>query len=120
MAVVAGGRPAITDYRVLSRFTGLTLLAVQLRTGRTHQIRVHMAHLHHPLVGDPLYGGRRRPPAALPEAARAALLAFPRQALHALRLGLIHPQRGEPMAWEVPMAADLAALLETLGEAGRP
>lgn len=114
MAVVPQGRPAVTHYRVLERFPGLTLLGVHLETGRTHQIRVHMAERRHPLVGDPLYGGRPRPPAGLGPAALAALAAFPRQALHALRLGLNHPETGAPMHWEVPMAADLAALLATL------
>ena len=116
MAVVASGRPAITDYRILARFRGHTLLAAMLQTGRTHQIRVHMAHIRHPLVGDPVYGARPRPPRQAPAALVAALQGFPRQALHALRLGLTHPATGEPMHWEVPMAADLAALLALLEE----
>ena len=116
MAVVASGRPAITDYRILARYRGHTLVAAVLQTGRTHQIRVHMAHIRHPLIGDPLYGPRPRPPRqAAPELVRA-LQTFPRQALHALRLGLTHPAGGEPMHWEVPMAADLAMLLALLEE----
>ncbi|MEA3639995.1 MAG: 23S rRNA pseudouridine(1911/1915/1917) synthase RluD [Lamprobacter sp.] len=115
MAVVTGGRPAVSDYRVLVRYRQHSLVAVQLQTGRTHQIRVHMAHLGYPLVGDPLYGARTRSGthALGPEWTRA-LSAFPRQALHAIGLGLIHPASGEPMHWQVPMAADLAALCRLL------
>ncbi len=111
MAVVARGRPAVTHYRVLERYAGHTLLAVELETGRTHQIRVHLTHSHHPLVGDRTYGGRPRPPRGADPALVAALQGFPRQALHAIRLGLNHPATGEPMVWEVPMAADLDDLL---------
>jgi 23S rRNA pseudouridine1911/1915/1917 synthase len=114
MAVVAGGRPSVTHYRVLESFTGHTLLAVELETGRTHQIRVHMAHLRHPLVGDPVYAGRPRPASGYGAEASAALQSFPRQALHAIRLGLIHPERGEAIDWQVPMAADLERLLRCL------
>lgn len=114
MAVVSGGRPAVTHYRVLERFPGYTLLAVRLETGRTHQIRVHMSHLRHPLVGDTLYGWRARPSKLESAALAAALRGFPRQALHAVRLGLDHPESGEPVAWEVPMAGDLACLLDLL------
>ncbi len=115
MAVVAGGRPALSDYSVLVRYRRHSLLSVQLQTGRTHQIRVHMAHLRHPLVGDPLYGGGSRTAAdeASPALA-AALRTFPRQALHAIGLGLAHPASGEPMHWQVPMVADLAALCALL------
>jgi 23S rRNA pseudouridine1911/1915/1917 synthase len=111
MAVVRSGKPAVTDYRVLAQYRHCTLLGVRLHTGRTHQIRVHMAHIGHPLVGDPLYG---RPGAASPSSAGAAARCFPRQALHALRLGLLHPGTGAAMVWEVPMAADMAALLAAL------
>ncbi|WP_295879700.1 23S rRNA pseudouridine(1911/1915/1917) synthase RluD [uncultured Thiohalocapsa sp.] len=113
MAVTIAGKPAVTDYRVLARWPGHTLLALRLRTGRTHQIRVHMAHIGHPLVGDPLYGGRVAG-AGLPAAAARAVRDFPRQALHALRLGLVHPQSGESMAWEAPLAADFQGLLAAL------
>lgn len=110
MAVVANGRPALSAYRVLARYRRHTLLGVRLQTGRTHQIRVHMAHLRHPLVGDPVYGGRQRLSAeGTPEVA-TALRAFSRQALHAIGLGLTHPASGETMIWQVPMAADLADL----------
>lgn len=106
MAVVAegrGGKPAVTRYRVLERFARCTLVECSLETGRTHQIRVHMAHLQHPLVGDPVYGkvDRLLPP-------------FHRQALHAARLGLIHPATGKAMQWEVPLPADMKELLEKL------
>lgn len=116
MAVVASGRPAITHYRVLERFPAHSLLAVNLETGRTHQIRVHMTRIHHPLVGDQTYGGRPRPPKRASQRLIDALRGFPRQALHAIRLGFDHPCTGEPMRWEVPMAADLAALLSLLRE----
>jgi 23S rRNA pseudouridine1911/1915/1917 synthase len=112
MAVVANGRPAITRYRVLERFAGHSLLAVELETGRTHQIRVHMAHTQHPLVGDRAYGGRPRPPKGASTDLVEALQGFPRQALHALRLGLEHPTLGMAMSWEIPLPADLSELLE--------
>ncbi|KAA6187728.1 23S rRNA pseudouridine(1911/1915/1917) synthase RluD [Thiohalocapsa marina] len=118
MAVVADGRPAVTEYQVLQRYPGHTLLAVRLQTGRTHQIRVHMAHLRHPLVGDPLYGGRFRPPRGASAAMTVALRDFPRQALHAIRLGLQHPEDGRPMSWECPLAEDFARLLQQLESDG--
>jgi 23S rRNA pseudouridine1911/1915/1917 synthase len=114
MAVVSDGRPAISDYRVLERFRRHTLVGVRLQTGRTHQIRVHMAYLRHPLVGDPVYGSRSRPRAGDPAPVAQALIAFPRQALHAIGLGLVHPASGSEMSWTVPMARDLAALCELL------
>lgn len=114
MAVTRSGRPARTDYRILARYPGHTLLGVRLHTGRTHQIRVHMAHIGLPLVGDPTYGTRRSPSGALAPAACAALRAFPRQALHAIRLGLVHPASAESLFWETPMAPDFADLLRLL------
>jgi len=114
MSVALAGRASITDYRVLARYSHHSLLAVQLLTGRTHQIRVHMAHIGHPLVGDPVYGGRPPPTRGLSEAAKDALRGFPRQALQAIRLGLLHPAHGKRISWEVPMAKDLARLLEYL------
>ena len=117
MAVVArGGKPALTRFRTLRAWPGaVTLLECQLATGRTHQIRVHLASAGHPVVGDPLY--LRRVPAAakaLPGPARAAMLDFPRQALHAARLGFAHPRTGRALLFERPAPADMAALLEAL------
>jgi 23S rRNA pseudouridine1911/1915/1917 synthase len=114
MAVVVGGRDAVTHYRVLERFRGHTYLRVNLETGRTHQIRVHMAHLHYPLVGDPTYGGRLRLPADSSSALQEALRHFKRQALHAGVLGLIHPESGAALHWEAPLPADMQQLLEAL------
>lgn len=118
MAVVAGGRAAVTHYRLLEAFRAHALLAVRLETGRTHQIRVHMAHIQHPIVGDPVYGGRPHPPGGASARLVAGLRTFPRQALHALRLGLQHPCRGVAMAWEIPLAADMEELLALLREEG--
>jgi 23S rRNA pseudouridine1911/1915/1917 synthase len=119
MAVVPGGRPALTRYRVLERLPGHSLLAVELETGRTHQIRVHLAHIRHPLVGDRVYGVRPRSPKGASPELVSALQGFPRQALHAIRLGLLHPKTGESLAWMVPMEPDLEALLRELrGAAG--
>ncbi|MDT3735513.1 MAG: 23S rRNA pseudouridine(1911/1915/1917) synthase RluD [Denitratisoma sp.] len=106
MAVVGGGRAARTHYRVLERFAHATLLECALETGRTHQIRVHMADIGHPLVGDPVYGPRK------PRQAR--LEAFPRQALHAWRLALVHPATRTETGWEAPLPEDFAALLASL------
>lgn len=114
MAVTAQGKPAVTHYRLAESFRIHTLLDVALETGRTHQIRVHMAYIHLPLVGDPLYGGRLKLPPGADEATRRALQGFRRQALHARRLELTHPATGEPMAWEAPLPADLAELLAVL------
>lgn len=117
MAVrVTGGKTAITHYRVTKRFAHHTRIAVNLETGRTHQIRVHLAHRHYPLIGDPLYGGRPRIPKGASERLIDALRGFRRQALHAEALGLIHPVTGEPMQFECPLPADLEALLLVLAE----
>ena len=99
MAVVARGRHAVTHYAVLERFAETTLLRCRLETGRTHQIRVHLSSIGHPLVGDPVYGRRR------------AVLTFPRQALHAERLALCHPQTQRVMRWRVPPPADMRRLI---------
>jgi 23S rRNA pseudouridine1911/1915/1917 synthase len=116
MAVIAGGRPSLTHYRVLERLAGHTLLALHLETGRTHQIRVHMMHIRHSLVGDRTYGGRPRPPRGASPRLSAALQGFPRQALHAIALGLDHPATGQPMRWETPMANDMEELLALMRE----
>jgi 23S rRNA pseudouridine1911/1915/1917 synthase len=114
MAVVNNGKPAITHYRVEQRFRAHTWLRVKLETGRTHQIRVHMAHLHHSLVGDPLYGGRLRIPKGCSDALRETLRSFKRQALHASHLGLRHPASGEMMDWQQPLPTDMAELIAQL------
>jgi len=107
MAVVAGGKPARTHYDVIERFGTATLLRCRLETGRTHQIRVHLASLGHPLVGDPAYG-------------RKGPIPFPRQALHAARLELVHPVTGRRCAWESPLPPDFAALLAGLHARSAP
>jgi 23S rRNA pseudouridine1911/1915/1917 synthase len=109
-----GGKPAVTHYRLIRRYRAHTHLRCLLETGRTHQIRVHMAHIHHPLVGDPVYGGRLRIPAGMAAQRAAALRDFPRQALHARRLELIHPRSGEMIRWETPLPADMVELLTLL------
>jgi 23S rRNA pseudouridine1911/1915/1917 synthase len=114
MAVVPSGRPAVTHYRVLERFGGATYLEVSLETGRTHQIRVHMAKLGHPLAGDPQYGRRKPAKAGLSDEQWSALDSFPRQALHAMRLVLQHPANGEVMRFEAPLPEDFLGLLQTL------
>lgn len=114
MAVVNHGREARTHYRVRRRFRAHTHLEVRLETGRTHQIRVHMAHAHHALVGDPVYGGRRRYSAGNSEALNAVLAGFSRQALHAARLGLVHPVSGEPLVWQSALPPDMQTLLAAL------
>jgi 23S rRNA pseudouridine1911/1915/1917 synthase len=88
------------------------MVRAELETGRTHQIRVHLAHIGYPLVGDPAYGGRRRVPAGATPDLVAALTAFKRQALHAARLKLEHPVTGEEVEWEAPLPADMARLVE--------
>lgn len=114
MAVTGGGKPAVTHFSVIERFGAYSLIRCRLETGRTHQIRVHMQAIGHPLVGDPVYGGR---PASVSPALREALRAFHRQALHAERLGLIHPENRQAMEWRVDMPADMRALLEALRSA---
>jgi len=114
MAVVNNGKSAITHYRVKERFGHHTHLAVTLETGRTHQIRVHMAYKHHPLVGDPVYGGRPRIPAGASEPLITGLRAFPRQALHARTLAFDHPQSGQRLTFETDLPDDFEALLRLL------
>jgi 23S rRNA pseudouridine1911/1915/1917 synthase len=116
MAVRDSGRPAVTHYTVVERFRGHTCVKVVLETGRTHQIRVHFAHRRHPLVGDPVYGGRLALPAGASEVLRNALRAFRRQALHAARLELSHPVTGEALSFEAPPPADFRALLRAMRE----
>jgi len=117
MAVVPSGRSARTLYWVRERFPGCALVECRLVTGRTHQVRVHMAHVGHALVGDPVYAGRQW--RALEDPALAAHCRdFPRQALHAWKLTITHPATGEPMTFEAPIPADIASLLGALRARG--
>ncbi len=116
--VFQGGRHAVTRARIVESFghpPSVSLIECWLETGRTHQIRVHMAHAGHGLVGDPVYGGRRKLPArALPEQATEALRGFSRQALHAATLGFDHPVTGDAMRFESPLPVDMAELIALL------
>ena len=114
MAVVSSGKPAVTHYRLVERFAAHTHIRCKLESGRTHQIRVHMAHVKHPLVGDQLYGGRMRLPKGSTEELREVLSGFNRQALHARQLTLEHPETGEVLTWEVPLPEDMVHLIEAL------
>lgn len=123
MAVVASGKPAVTHFRVLERFRGFTYVEVSLQTGRTHQIRVHLANEGFSLLGDPVYGKRWRKPrreAPYPDELEAELKAFPRQALHAWKLTLVHPADGAERSFEAPLPADFMSLLETLRRHAKP
>lgn len=106
MAVVENGRRAVTHFRVLYRFSSVTVLALELETGRTHQIRVHMAHIHHPVVGDQVYSSGKN------------VLGMEGQALHGWRLQLTHPSTGEPMSFEAPLPEDMRRALKRLGYPG--
>ncbi|WP_426414828.1 23S rRNA pseudouridine(1911/1915/1917) synthase RluD [Aestuariirhabdus sp. LZHN29] len=114
MAVTSSGKPAVTHYRVLEKFRHHTHVRVGLETGRTHQIRVHLSHIHFPLVGDALYAGRLRLPPGATEELKLTLQGFHRQALHACQLGLYHPAKDEYMEWTVPLPADFLNLLSVL------
>jgi 23S rRNA pseudouridine1911/1915/1917 synthase len=114
MSVREGGRDAVTHYRVIKRFRANTHVRVQLETGRTHQIRVHLAHAGFPIVGDRVYGGRLTLPKGASEELRQALRDFPRQALHAARLQFEHPVSGKPVECASPLPADMVGLLALL------
>jgi len=114
MTVRSDGRVAITHYRIEKRFRAHTLVRVTLETGRTHQIRVHLAHVGFPVVGDPVYGGRRRIPKGSSPALAAELQAFPRQALHAARLTLVHPFTHREHEWRSPLPGDMQRLIGAL------
>lgn len=114
MSVYPMGKPAVTHYRIMEHFRAHTRLRLRLETGRTHQIRVHMAHITHPLVGDPLYGGRPRPPKGASEEFMRVLRTFDRQALHAIMLRLNHPITGELMEWHAPLPDDMVELIAAL------
>ncbi len=115
-AVRRDGKEAVTHYRLEKRFKRHTLIRVMLETGRTHQIRVHMSHINYALVGDPVYGGRFQMPAECSPALAEAFRNFKRQALHAAKLGLEHPETGEYCEWEQEMPADMRHLIELLAE----
>jgi 23S rRNA pseudouridine1911/1915/1917 synthase len=116
MAVNQFGKRAITHYRVLERFASHTHIRVKLETGRTHQIRVHMSHIKYPLIGDTTYAGRQKLPAGASTEVKEVLKNFSRQALHAKKLTLIHPQTEEEMSWEIDLPEDMQALLGILAE----
>ena len=117
-AVTDKGKPAVTHYRVLARFAAHSFLALRLDTGRTHQIRVHMAHLRHALIGDPAYGGRLKIPAGTSPALETELRGFHRQALHASRLSFTHPITEETIECHAPLPADMVGLLSALAVDG--
>ena len=114
MAVNPLGKPSVTHFRVLEHFRGYTLLKVLLETGRTHQIRVHMAHLRHPIFGDPVYGGRLRLPGGASDELKRVLRGFRRQALHAKRLDLQHPLSLRAMRFSCAIPADMRELIDAL------
>ncbi len=114
MAVTFSGRPSVTHYRVMEKYRLHTRLRLRLETGRTHQIRVHMAYITHPLVGDPVYGGRPRPPKNSTPELLTKLRSFKRQALHAAMLSLYHPITGELMTWHADLPNDFVELVELL------
>lgn len=114
MAVHPMGKPAVTHYRIMERFRNYTRLRLRLETGRTHQIRVHMAHIAHPLLGDQLYGGRPRPPKGATPEFLDVLRNFKRQALHAAMLRLHHPITNELMEWHAPLPDDFVELIHAL------
>ena len=116
MAVRADGREAVTHFRLRERFRAHTALECRLETGRTHQIRVHMQHLRHPIVGDPLYGGPLKLPKGASEELAASLRGFGRQALHAETMEFVHPVAGEPVRVSAPVPADMLELLRVLRE----
>ncbi|MFO8046402.1 MAG: 23S rRNA pseudouridine(1911/1915/1917) synthase RluD [Halomonas sp.] len=113
-AVTASGKPAVTHYRVVERFRAHTHVRCRLETGRTHQIRVHLAHLRNPLVGDPVYGGRLKLPPGAAEPLKEILRELPRQALHARRLAFVHPVSGEKVTFRSRLPDDILMLLDYL------
>lgn len=114
MTVSATGKPSVTHYRVEQRYRAHTLIKCKLETGRTHQIRVHMAHIRHPLLGDPVYGGRFKQAKGMTESCREVIHNFRRQALHAGLLGFIHPTSGEEVSWQVDLPDDMQQLVDAL------
>jgi 23S rRNA pseudouridine1911/1915/1917 synthase len=119
MAIRASGRAAVTHYRIAERFRGHTFVRVSLETGRTHQIRLHLAHVKYPIVGDPVYGGRMAVPRGATARLAGALRGFKRQALHAETLGFVHPRSGKALVSKSPVPQDFAQLLKALREDAR-
>ena len=115
-AVVNNGKAAITHYRVIERFAHHTHVKAVLETGRTHQIRVHLSHIGHPLIADPTYGGKVRFPKQAQAQLKSTLRTLNRHALHAKKLRLTHPISGNVMSWKVPLPEDLQHLLQVLSE----
>lgn len=116
MAVSQTGKPSVTHYRVEQRFRAHTFIRCKLETGRTHQIRVHMAHIRHPLLGDPVYGGRFKQAKGMSQPCRDAIQGFRRQALHAGFLGFEHPSSGEAVSWQADLPEDMQAVLKILAD----
>lgn len=114
MAIIDTGKEAITHYRIIERYRAHTRIKIQLETGRTHQIRVHMAHIHHAVLGDPTYGGRLQLPKGATNPLVTILRQFKRQALHAVELTLTHPETQEPMTFTAPLPADMQELIDIL------
>ena len=115
-AILTTGKEALTHYRIIDRFKSHTHVKAILETGRTHQIRVHLSHIGHSLIGDPMYGGRVRYPKKADDELKQELLNFKRQALHSKKLSLIHPDSGELMSWKAPLPDDMMRLLSTLAK----
>jgi len=115
-AVTGSGKPAVTHYRVIERFRAHSHVRCKLETGRTHQIRVHMAHQRFPLIGDATYGGRLKLPPGASDTLKEILREFPRQALHARRLAFVHPVSGENVRFQTPLPDDLLMLMDYLRE----
>lgn len=114
MAVVKNGRAATTHYRIIKKYRHHTQLQVNLETGRTHQIRVHMTWLHYPIVGDPVYGTKKQLVKGMDPKLARIVTSFPRQALHARAIQLLHPQNDESMSWKAPIPEDMTRLIDSL------
>lgn len=114
MAIVKNGRTAITHYRIIRKYRHHSQLQVNLETGRTHQIRVHMTWYHHPIIGDPVYGAKKQLVKGMDSNLANIVTAFPRQALHARAIQLLHPHSDELMTWEAPIPEDITELIDSL------
>jgi len=114
MAITAAGKAATTHYRVIKKYRAHTHILLRLESGRTHQIRVHMTHIKHPILGDPVYGGRQHLPKHASAQLRELIQTFPRQALHACSLGLTHPQTKQALSWDIALPEDMQGLLHAL------